>query len=83
MEGGFHNREFTLFRLDEQAGLLEFLKYLAYLFLFLFQCTGVDQDVVDITDTENIEIFIESIIQESLGGGWGISKPEGHNQGFE
>jgi len=69
--------------LDEQASLLEFLEYLADLFLVLFQCTGVDQDVVDITNTKNIEIFTESIIHESLGSGGSISKPKGHDKKFK
>jgi len=49
----------------------------------LFQRTGVDQDVVDITNTENVEIFVESIIHESLGSGGSVSKPEGHDKEFK
>ena len=49
----------------------------------LFQRTGVDQDVVDITNTENVEIFVESIIHESLGSGVSVSKPEGNDKEFK
>ena len=49
----------------------------------LFQRTGVDLDVVDITNTENIEIFAESIIHESLCSSGSVSKPEGDDKEFK
>jgi len=49
----------------------------------LFQRTAVDQAVVDITNTENIKIFVESLIHKSLGSGGSVSKPEGHDKEFK
>jgi len=53
------------------------------LFFVLFQYVGVDQDVVEIANTENIEVFMEDIVHALLGSGWSIGEPEQHNQEFE
>jgi len=49
----------------------------------LFQRAGVDQDVIKIAKTENVEVFIESIVHKSLGTSWGIGKPKEYNQEFQ
>ena len=53
------------------------------LLLVLFQCTGIYQDIINIANTEDVEVFIESIIHELLGSSRGISKPEVHNKEFK
>jgi len=43
----------------------------------------IDQDVVDITNAEDIEVFAKSIIHKSLGSSRNIGEPKGHNEKFE
>ena len=51
---------------------MKFPQDFANLFLVFFFILGVYQDVVDIADTELVEVFSQGIINESLGSGWGI-----------
>ena len=48
-----------------------------------FQGLGVNQDVINVADTELIEVFVEGIVNKSLGGSRGIGKAKGHNKEFE
>jgi len=43
----------------------------------------IDQDVVDITNAEDVEVFMKSIIHESLGSSRSMGEPKGHNEEFE
>ena len=76
-------REFTLFRLDKESSFLEFLKDFPDLLLMFLKSARIDQDVVNITNAEDIEVFAKSIIHKSLGSSRSISEPQGHNEEFE
>jgi len=43
----------------------------------------IDQDIIDITNAEDVEVFMKDIIHESLGSSRDISEPKGHNEEFE
>jgi len=49
----------------------------------LLESVRIDQDVVDITNSEDVKVFTRSVIHESLGSSRGISEPKGHNEEFE
>jgi len=76
-------RELTLFRLDKESSFLEFLKDFADLLPMFLESARIDQDVIDITNAEDIKIFANSIIHESLGGSRSIGEPKGHNEEFK
>jgi len=63
--------------------LLEFLKDFADLLLMFLESVRIDQDVVDMTNTEDIEVFTKSILLESLGSSRSIGEPKEHNEEFE
>jgi len=48
-----------------------------------FDSARIDQDVVDITNAEDVKVFAESIIHESLGSSRSIGEPKGHNEEFK
>ena len=75
-------RELILFRLDKESSFLAFLKDFADLLPMFIESARIDQDVVDITNAEDVKVFAESIIHESLGSSGSISKPKGHNEEF-
>jgi len=47
------------------------------------ESAGIDQDVVDITNAEDVEVFPKSIIHESWGSSRSIGEPKEHNEEFE
>ena len=77
------SQELALFRLDQESSFLEFLKDFADLLLMLLESARIDQDVVDITNAEDVKVFAESIIHESLGRSGSIGEPKGHNEEFK
>jgi len=72
-----------LFRLDKESSFLEFLKDFADLLLMFLESARIDQDVIDITNAEDIKVFTKGIIHESLGSSRSIGEPKGHNEEFK
>lgn len=48
-----------------------------------FESIGVNQNVVDVGGTENVQIFLEDIVDEVRELGRGICESEGHHHPFE
>jgi len=47
------------------------------------QGSRIYQDIVNVTDAKDIEVFTESVIHQSLGSSWSFGEPKGHNEEFK
>jgi hypothetical protein len=53
------------------------------MFFVVFSILSIDKDVIEIVNHENIKVFSEDIVDETLSWGWCIGETEGHNKVFE
>jgi hypothetical protein len=74
--------ELALPNVEMEAGLLQGLKDSTNMLTVLFQSIAINQNVVDICCTEDIEPGVKGLINIGLKGSRGVSKTEGHNQRF-
>jgi hypothetical protein len=48
-----------------------------------FPCSTVDQDIIQVDLTEQVDIRSQDIVHKPLPGSWGAGKPEWHYQGLK
>ena len=78
-EAYFLNVKFTLLEFDVQAVFLEFFENHTDVLDVFFECVGINEDIVDIDDCEQIEKFANCIIRIGLKRAGGIGEPERHD----
>jgi hypothetical protein len=80
--GDFFYFKLALPNIEMEACLLQGLKDSTNMLTVFFQSVAINQDVVDICGTEDIEPGVKGLINIGLKGIRGVSKSEGHNQRF-
>ena len=64
--------EFALFEFGVQAMFEEFLEDFAHVFGVFRKGVGVDQDVIEVCNSEVIQVFAYSVVDIGLKRGWGV-----------
>ena len=64
--------EFAFFEFGVQAMFEEFLEDFAYVFGVFHKGVGVDQDVVEVCNTEIVQLFTYGVVDIGLKRGWGV-----------
>ncbi len=75
--------EFAFFEVGIELVFEKLLEDFSDMADMLFEGIGIYQDVVKECDTEDIEEFVENVVDVGLEGGWCVCKPKRHNKVFE
>ena len=75
--------EVTLSWVQEETILPEPSEYLSDMFNMLLRVLGVDEDVVEVDDHEQVEEVGEDVVHETLECGRCVGEPERHHTPFE
>lgn len=75
--------ELALVRFSIQVMSPQRLQNQLYVLFVFFLVVGVDEDVVQVNDDEDVEVGGKDGVNQALENGWGVGESEGHDEVLE